>query len=77
MSFVEIERINCADDEGNKYVVIVRQEIISKSFGGVVQKIKGHKDFILSDGRHVKMIGKDYKTFEILDSNEARIKAVE
>lgn len=75
MSYVEIKRIDCTDNHGNKYIVIVRQKIISKAFTGVMQKNKGHIDFILADGRGVKMIGDDYNTFEIFD-DETRIKAI-
>ena len=38
MAFVELDRIDCADDLRNEYVVIVRQKIISKTFAGVMQK---------------------------------------
>lgn len=76
MGYIEIKRITCLDDKDNEYIIIMRQKIISKALGGIVQKNKGHIDFILADGTHVNMIGDDYKTFELLDVNRTQLKAI-
>ena len=76
MAFVEIDSISCIDELGNEYIVIVRQKIFSKLFGGVMQKAKGHIDFTLDDGRHINMIGNDFKIFELVDDSKTRIRAI-
>jgi len=77
MAFVEIDRINCIDDHGNEYTVIVSENILTYNGMDSSSKAKGRKAIILSDGRKIKMIGNDFKVFETLDDNEIRIKAIE
>lgn len=76
MSFVEIDRINCIDEQGNEYIVIVHQNILSKKTYDGLLKSKGRKIITLSDGQHVNMIGHDYKTFQILNEYNTLIKAI-
>lgn len=61
-------RIECEDDKGRRYVVVVTREVRELKLGGEVHRYDGQRKYILADApwRHITPIeGAD--TFQILD----------
>ncbi len=61
-------RISAADDNGNKYEILVYTEIIEIRTRGGTHRRHGLSELFTDDGRRVNML--DDETFQIVDTGQ-------
>lgn len=66
----EVDRIECADDEGNRYTVVIYQSFKTfRPLSGPPRKVPGIKDARLLGGGHVNVSDDEMNTFQILETD--------